>query len=530
MMFKRVSWYFGAGVSLVFGVACSDMPFEATDESTSDDVSRAEAPLFSTCSKRTTIKPFKELTIVHPSVVESADALNTTGTDGGALSFRRALKRLAGNQDLNTFTVNWLKTWATNQQLMVGGVSRSAEARSSVTRMLTPFGGFWTHLPGSTNEAPKLDFSQAPFRLLAVVNRVDLRDANKPNGEARLVYGATFGDKKMSVIFEFNAPANIAPRAWANTWHQLAALPFGPTFNTRLIDNVVNVFAKPENLAQLRTNELQFGTPWDLREFKLLGTPSVLTPAPVAQTPDISFNGAERSKLITWINDNRHDIASSRHVVPANMSGLFSRASDNRFSSDPFNGTQWLGGATIDPSLRHLFAQNTCNGCHQSDVPQSPGVVSAALQFYHVNPVSEIMTDPAKPDEDGWNRLSTFVRNVEFPFRSEVMNGLLSCSCIAEYKVDSRSGNTTKSSVKITNISSSPVKSWDVVWNQPSSETITSFQNAVAVAGQPARKFRFANTANNGSIQPGQSQSFSFDTSISELSPIPTKLFVTCGH
>ena len=81
--------------------------------------------------------------------------------------------------------------------------------------------------------------------------------------EARLIYGwSKSGDKLMSVIFEFNMPGTSADlRTWANRWHRLGNIPFGPDFNRELIDNVVNRFVGPQNLSQFRTNERLFATP-----------------------------------------------------------------------------------------------------------------------------------------------------------------------------------------------------------------------------------------------------------------------------
>ena len=73
-----------------------------------------------------------------------------------------------------------------------------------------------------------LDLNQAPFRLLAIVNRIDLREnltyGAGSAGEGRLVFGAvdptTCAPLKFTVIFEYGIHRTgcIALKAWANNW------------------------------------------------------------------------------------------------------------------------------------------------------------------------------------------------------------------------------------------------------------------------------------------------------------------------
>src|SRR5690606_792741 len=113
----------------------------------------------------------------------------------------------------------------------------------------------------------RLDLSKAPFRLLAIVNRIDLRSdgggyggggviggpiraADAPGamiapdamiapapmpvhaGEGRFVFGVLDPQGRplpFTVIFEYELPASD-PRevlGWARSWHALGEVPFG---------------------------------------------------------------------------------------------------------------------------------------------------------------------------------------------------------------------------------------------------------------------------------------------------------------
>ena len=132
------------------------------------------------CVEPDDIVPFKELVVVDPSVVTSTLASNA-GVDGGALSFHRAMAGLAGpSADVPALTQAWLENWLVEQQ--VGSFVVAARPNGGINTLLRD-PGFWPRVDGA------LDMTRAPFRLLAVANRIDLSAPGKPNGEARLVFG-----------------------------------------------------------------------------------------------------------------------------------------------------------------------------------------------------------------------------------------------------------------------------------------------------------------------------------------------------
>src|SRR5262249_33482887 len=87
----------------------------------------------------------------------------------------------------------------------------------------------WPRLPGG-----ELDLAAAPLRLLAIVNRFDLRNLERGDaGEARFVFGfidAADGGVPIeaTLIFEYVLPASSEADVlgWAHAFHALGALPF----------------------------------------------------------------------------------------------------------------------------------------------------------------------------------------------------------------------------------------------------------------------------------------------------------------
>ena len=112
-------------------------------------------------------------------------------------------------------------------------------------------------------------------------------------------------------------------RLWGRDWHALGTktLPSEP-YNAALqaiTDRFTMRGAAPGRfngnaINQVRTNEIALASPWQLRQFQLganpanLATPdnpagaTRLLPAPIALTPDISFNGT--AVLTSYINAN----------------------------------------------------------------------------------------------------------------------------------------------------------------------------------------------------------------------------------
>jgi hypothetical protein len=302
-----------------------------------------------------TVKPRRELEIRDVSVVD--DPVRTG--PGGAWTFGKLMENMAPTPaDAPAMVEAMLSTFLSQQTVN----SFTLPARSGVRDVLDSMRG-----PDG-----KLDLSRQAFRLLAIANRIDLNDASASTaGEGRFVFGfAPFGQTlQATLIIEYNIPAGSQADIvdLANAWHALRALPFPSEPYNAALQAVTARFtarnAAPGRtngsaLGQIRTNDFfQFGGAWEFREFHLDATSGMLVPAPVAQTPDRSFNFSDR--LGRFVLANEPAILAEKHTVPLLFEGAPFQGG-NVDASDFF--TWQVPGVT--PETRNHFARNTCNGCH----------------------------------------------------------------------------------------------------------------------------------------------------------------------
>ncbi|MFZ0829167.1 MAG: choice-of-anchor X domain-containing protein [Verrucomicrobiia bacterium] len=281
------------------------------------------------------------------------------------------------------FTRHWLLNWEFDQTVNFDLVpNRSNNIVSQVIASWVAASG------GGTN----LNLAIAPFRLLAIVNRLDLRSHAFPYdnaGECRFVFGVVNPSSPCSflpftVIFEYGVPMKGCSgiKGWANQWAALNSIPFGPGYNAALeaiTDQVTAAGADPSkspNLSainQIRSNDQLVPPDWDLREFTLDGL-GYLDEHTVKNNPAGPFNGS--SLINAYCTDPLHlpNILIDNDTVP-----LF-------YLSMPFLGGHalnppgvWDGNppATIAAPVRIHFSLNTCNGCHGGET---------ATLFTHVSP------------------------------------------------------------------------------------------------------------------------------------------------
>lgn len=366
----------------------------------------------------------KSLLITDLSVVEDPrrtfDPCTGRGTKMGAWTFGRLMADMANQPATgihpSDFARRWLRSWQTDQVINFDTVNqRNAEIIAQVIQD-------WEAASGGP-EKP-LDLSIAPFRLLAIVNRVDLRlnpgyggptgdDPCNPaclGGEGRFVFslirdafkggegrppapgygGGTEGGGNLcepapfTVIFEYCVPKRTCAeiKSYAEEWYKLSLIEFGGIFNAAL-EQITDQFAargadparKPNQSAlnQLRSNELLVD-PWELREWKLFGNDSDaghLREVTVKQTPDIAHNF---QKIIAeFCLANAAEILAEKHTVPLMwrspgkpevpfLGGVAPMSTKDFFWDGP------PPAATSMPNeIRHRFSLNTCNGCHAGE-------------------------------------------------------------------------------------------------------------------------------------------------------------------
>jgi hypothetical protein len=276
-----------------------------------------------------------------------------------------------------------------------------------------------------------LDLDAAPFRLSAIVNRIDLgASVDGPSGygggstsqpvdagELRFVFGVqnldTCNVLRFSVIFEYGVPITGCTdvRSFAREWTKLNNPAFAPRFSPAWLahlesvtESVVKNGAAPAKgnqnaLNQIRTNEFALGAPWELREFTLsienafLGTDipafGKLRTHTVAMTPDDgAFSPTPHPVTNAFVLGNvlggvpavvpvLPDDCAASYSVPGHFAGLPFRAG-NSLTAPP---THWEAavnpGNNREACARHQFSLNTCNGCHFGDT---------ATPFLHVDP------------------------------------------------------------------------------------------------------------------------------------------------
>lgn len=357
----------------------------------------------------------RELIMSHPGTIQDARANSATN---GPWSFRFLMGQMApaGMTD-SQFTKAWLQQIA--QSGPINGFADDARNIGALN---------WPTATDGSNGA--IDWTTTPFRLLAIVNRTDLHATGA--GEGRFVFGIP--NSAITVIFEFGLPTSLTRKAWVQKFHQLNTLtPGSAAFNTTL-QGITDLFVKANtspgrpngsSINQVRLNEIALSTAasplWQLREFHLQNG-GTLQQAGTAQTPaDIAMTpgGATNVDLASFLNNNAVDFQSTFAVIPNSFIGAQS-------SEDPTPKTwQFASFSNVSEPVRHAFAGQTCNGCHQNEVNTNLPAGATNPQnlnlFYHISPL-------APTNADGQGHLSAFLKEVEIPRRAIFVQNLLNCS------------------------------------------------------------------------------------------------------
>ncbi|MGJ8668786.1 MAG: hypothetical protein ACSHXK_04780 [Oceanococcus sp.] len=353
-----------------------------------------------------------QLMITDLRVVEDPLRTDPENGDFATWSFRYLIEQMAGEQQPSDFVRDWLQQWAFDQSIN----GHTVAAREAMwEKIIDP----WLAASGGS----QLNLDIAPFKLLAIVNRMDLRrhtaDGNVATaGEGRFVFGvldqngvplpplagtATGG---FTVIFEYELPAkNMRElRSWTEAWRDLGANPLGTERYNSALEVITRRFTDRNDslgkvngsaLNQIRTNEIALDTNWELREFVLDHASGHLRQNTVALSPDpISLNGTPM--LARLINANEDALLQgdfdlkSDWFAGASLAGPFTPEHFDDWhqrsfrEKDIFEGfffdIPWSANGINSNNARHNFALNTCNGCHREETETS---------FLHVSFASE---------------------------------------------------------------------------------------------------------------------------------------------
>lgn len=354
------------------------------------------------------VSSYAELLVLDPRTIGGAHSSNADPS--APWSFRAQMGWLAGGDSgALAFTLDWLESWQTLTS--VGAAEAPVSARPALRGVLLgPWLGDEEAGEVSTAAAPdgyapapaalpREAWTAAPFRLLAIVNRVDLAaDAcGSDAGELRYVYTATDASGEqaldLSVIVEIPYPSTRSAASWARSWRDLAAKPAGPERDGALLALTREVTLDADPLrARVRTNEAALSEgqgPWQMREFQLAANRAGelgLRQVPLAFTPRAD---ADLAELAQHLLANSADVLAGGSALPESL-----RAGAAEMSAADFS---WRVPG-ISERLRGAFSSATCNGCHAGD--------TSTERFQHIAPGAS----PAEPA-----RLSRFLRDDDAP-------------------------------------------------------------------------------------------------------------------
>ncbi|HEX8557754.1 MAG TPA: hypothetical protein VF668_06625, partial [Pyrinomonadaceae bacterium] len=400
------------------------------------------------------VDPAKSLVITNVKVVEDPtrtfNPCTNKGTPMGAWTFGRLMTEMA-NQPLtgiqpSAFVRQWLDKWMADQTTANGW---TAAKRQKIKQLVIDP---WQAASGGVGMP--LNLSKAPFRLLAIVNRVDLRGAGTAYGggnagEGRFVYGVmdmrptggvdpytgqpttACSPTQFTVIIEYGIDRRGCPaiQNWGQQWYNLKFHALGSSSYNAALQAITDQFTKANAaplkpnrsaLNQLRTNEIAIANAppdqfWQLREFRLPKGNGHLFEANAKQTPHETLRNTDLTA--NYVNANTTAILNGTYVVPDFWLGqkFLTNASDVPGGPPPPATVFWNDGPTvpiINRPARHEFSLGTCSACHHSETTTA---------FTHIKPapfgtpagLSGFMTgiwvqDPA--DGAPWRNFNEFKR------------------------------------------------------------------------------------------------------------------------
>jgi len=407
------------------------------------------------------------LFITDPAVVLNGqrtwDPCTGAGTQGGVWTFAHLIREMANGSGKTPedFVKDWLSLWLNNYTVngdvvlartqMFDQVILPWATASGVTATLVtdPISG-----QRSVNLSGPLNLNIAPYRLLAIVNRIDLGETTTgatstygtvtgmpvTSGELRFVFGVvqpnpwgaggtetTCGRKEFTTIFEYGVPGTGCSTVvnWAKQWTALEAMTgFTNAYFTQLesmTESVVLHGAAPAKgnqnaINQVRTNEIALAcNQWEMREFRLTDESPVggtdvpsngeLRTHTVAQTPNeaaFSASGADPD-INNFVNGPVTLGLELPVSVPNHCSSSYTVPFFTLGTGKPFRGGNALEGpafgidlwkANSVPALPSGICarhQFSLNTCHGCHrADTGTDGTTTSTRFVHVEPTSSI--------------------------------------------------------------------------------------------------------------------------------------------
>jgi hypothetical protein len=251
-----------------------------------------------------------------------------------------------------------------------------------------------------------LQMNKAPFRLLAIVNRLDLRKnmffGEGKAGELRFVWSVLDLEQKTSdkgacggfediargrepgitsigpadspgintVILEYAVDKKTTTdvKAWASKWAGLNSHSFTSTTYLSTLQDITEAVVvagkggskRPNSseLIRIRTNDSQDDNNWQLREFEIDPATHLFRATTIKNTPSSLFQDGDQfappfdftdaQVLTDWINQNEQEIIDERHNVPTFVDRNeepFLGGETTHFGNNGLNGTWAIAAA-----------------------------------------------------------------------------------------------------------------------------------------------------------------------------------------
>jgi hypothetical protein len=364
----------------------------------------------------------KSLVVRDISVVEDLSRTydpmrKVKGNPEGAWTFGKLMAGVAGVSSSEAslqFTIDWVdsKLFAAGSNVFSGDstLERTKAKETFVKAWLTNSGVSFPKTPGIPTgwKTSALKMRAFPVRLLAIVNRLDLRGnlahGFSNAGEGRFLFcfvdsnmngaiGATATSLgTMTLIFEYGLPFQDCDslERYVKSWWDLQKKPWGTAFNQSL-EGITTQFtaagAAPEKsngsaLNHLRTNEFLQSTGWQIRDFLVAdgkldmtwNTESGMEPAAILNGPGTAVG---HSELVSFVNSLSFGSTPSISPVPANLRAIVAPMPPAK--AGKLDGVLWRGSSAngMTPVNRREFSMLTCTGCH---------TVETATFFTHIKP------------------------------------------------------------------------------------------------------------------------------------------------
>lgn len=342
-------------------------------------------------------------------------------------SFGHMMKEEAANRGVtaSAFVTSFMDAWTTTANI---------NGQTVPTSWGPILRDSWNFFAGNTT----LPLHKAPFKLIAIVNRIDLRKhrafGEPLGGELRFVFGFLGGaqcptgtaEAEASMIVEYspNKGNENEVKDYATRWLALSTMAVGTTAERdayrNALQNLTEEVILNGKLLRIRTNELR-GTPagktWDLTELEPNPSTGLFRRVTVKQSPTMALiNGSQAMSDWIWANRgtlfaNAFDQEWGRggraatvppiasYSVPNTFPGTstFFRGGFNMIGADPaavppapprsfpgfFGGPNPTGlpagseGAWSEARFR--FSVGTCTGCHSSET---------GTAILHISPTS----------------------------------------------------------------------------------------------------------------------------------------------